>query len=191
VKRILNSAMIGCIGAQLGVGLVLTSVSTGEWQLAIIAATVLFAALSGAAMFAQRRTAFSICAGALLVFQCCAGVLATDLGFAGAWMALGVGLICLLVGNQALLSSGLYPAVSQSSLSSQEVLSATRRSFWRMLFFVALVMACSMLVLFLILAMDFGSLTLPFLLLAGLLLMISIYYLATHGTVGDEEKPNI
>lgn len=49
-----------------------------------------------------------------------------------------------------------------------------------------------LLVLFLILAMDTGSLTLPFLLAAGLLAMISLYYLATRGTIaGDEEKPNI
>jgi hypothetical protein len=40
--------------------------------------------------------------------------------------------------------------------------------------------------------MDIGSLTLPFLLIAGLLVMISLYYLATRGTfIEDEEKPNI
>jgi hypothetical protein len=82
--------------------------------------------------------------------------------------------------------------VSESELSSKEIVSATLRSFWRILFFLAFVMVCSLMALFLILAMDIGSLTLPFLLIAGLLVMISLYYLATRGTfIEDEEKPNI
>jgi hypothetical protein len=191
VKRILNLALIGCIVAQLSVGLVLASFSQGGWQLAIVAGTLLASALSGAAALTRRRTEFSVSVGALLVLQCCAGVLATNLGFVGAWVALGIGMACLLVGNQALLSRELYHMGNGGGLSSKEPLSATWRSLSRILFFVALVMACALLVLFLILAMDFGSLTLPLLLIAGLLLMTSLYYLATRGTVGDEEKPNI
>ena len=86
----------------------------------------------------------------------------------------------------------MYVKVSKSGLSSKNAISATTRSFWRILFFVAVVMVSSLLVLFLILAMDVGSLSLPFLLVSGLLVMASLYYLATRGTmVGDEEKPNI
>jgi hypothetical protein len=37
-----------------------------------------------------------------------------------------------------------------------------------------------------------GFLSLPLLLVMGLLVMISLYYLATRGTmIEDEEKPNI
>jgi hypothetical protein len=82
--------------------------------------------------------------------------------------------------------------VSESGLSSKDVIAATMRSFWRILFFVGIVMICSFLVLFLILATDLGSLTLPLLLVLGLLVMVSLYYLATRGAaVSDEEKPNI
>ncbi len=162
------------------------------WQLVIVAATVLLAILNGAAIIKRWRAAFCVGTGALLVFQCSASVLATNLGFAGAWLALGIGLACLLVGGQMMLSSKLYEGVSETDLSSKERASTTLRSIWRILFFVALVMVCSLLVLFLILAMDFGSLTLPLLLIAGLLAMVSLYYLATRGTTaGDEEKPNI
>ncbi len=184
--------MLISVIAQLSAGVVLALLSEGQWQLSVVGATLLAIAVSSVAMFKRRRTAFSLSTGALLVFQCCAFVLVTNLGFIGAWGALGIGLACLLVGNQALVSSGLYVGASEEGLLSKEVVIATRRSFWRILLFVGLVMACSMLVLFLILAMDLGSLTLPFLLVAGLLLMVSLYYLATRGTTtGDGEKPNI
>jgi hypothetical protein len=184
--------MASCVIAQLSIGMVLAAFSGGTWQLAIIAVSFPLAALSGVTMLRRWRTVFSIVAGAQLVFQCCSGVLGTELGYAGAWIVLGTGLACLLIGDQVLLSSRLYERVSESGLSSKDVISATTRSFWRILFFMSLVMVSSLLVLFLILAMDVGSLSLPFLLVAGLLVMASLYYLATRGTmVGDEEKPNI
>jgi hypothetical protein len=184
--------MASCVIAQLSIGIVLAAFSSGTWQLAIIAVSFLLAAVSGVTMLRRWRTAFSIVAGPQLVFQCCSCVLGTELGYAGAWIVLGTGLACLLIGDQVLQSSRLYESVSESRLSSKDVISATTRSFWRILFFMTLVMVSSLLVLFLILAMDVGSLSLPFLLVAGLLVMASLYYLATRGTmVGDEEKPNI
>lgn len=185
-------AMAICFIAQLSVGIVLTSFSDGPWQLAILGVSFPLAAVSGVTMLRRWRTTYSIVAGSQLVFQCCSCVLGTQLGYGGAWIVLGTGLASILIGDQVLLSSRLYMKVSGSGLSSKEVISATTRSFWRILFFVAVVMVSSLLVLFLILAMDFGSLTLPFLLVSGLLVMISLYYLATRGTmIGDEEKPNI
>jgi hypothetical protein len=178
--------------AQLFVGIVLVLFSNGPWQLIIVAVTFPASAISGAMMLKQWRIAFCVSIGTQLVFQCCAFVFATDLGFVGAWLALGIGLAILLIGDQILLSSRLYVTVSESELSSKEIISATLRSFWRVLFLLGLVMVCSLLALFLILAMDVGSLTLPLLLMAGLLVMISLYYLATRGTlIENEEKPNI
>ena len=159
---------------------------------AVIAVSIPLAVVSGAAILIRSRASFSIITGTQLVFQCCSCVLGTNLGFVGAWLVLGTGLACLLIGDQVILSSHLYVMVSESGLSSKDVVSATMRSFWRILFFMAMVMVCSLLVLFLILAMDIGSLTLPFLLVSGLVVMVSLYYLATRGTmIGDEEKPNI
>jgi hypothetical protein len=181
-----------CIAEQLAIALVLIAFSDGPWQLAIIAISIPLAILSAVVAFLRHRASFSLFSGLQLIFQCCACVLGTGLGYAGAWSALGLGLVCILIGNQALLSSQLYVGVKESGLSSKGIVSATFRSFWRILFFMAIVMVSSLLVLFLILAMDIGSLTLPFLLVAGLLAMISLYYLATRGAMaGDEEKPNI
>lgn len=192
MKSDLRFAMAACVIAQLAIGTVLVALSSGPWQLATIAISYFLAILSGMAMLLRWRTAFSVFAGAQMVFQSSSCVLIADLGFAGAWCVLGIGLACLLVGDQALLSSRLYILVSGSQLSSNDVVSATMRSFLRILYFVALVMVCSLLVLFLILAMDVGTLTLPLLLIFGLLIMISLYYLATRGTMAEDgEKPNI
>jgi hypothetical protein len=177
---------------QLGVAIALIAFSAGPWQLAIIAVSLPLVALSGAAIYLHQRIPFSLLAGSQLVFQCCACVLGTELGYAGAWSALGLGLVGILLGDQALLSGQLYVGVNESNLSATAIVDATFHSFWRIVFFVAMVMVSSLLVLFLILAMDIGSLTLPFLLVAGLLVMISLYYLATRGAMaGDEDKPNI
>ncbi len=158
----------------------------------IIVAGSSFAVVSGVTMVKSWRMAFSIAGGSQLVLLCSSCILGTNLGFGGAWFVLGVGLAGLLIGDQVLVSRSLYDVMSESSLSSKAAIIAMEHSFWRILFFVASVMACSLLVLFLILAMDIGSLSLPFLLVAGLLAMVSLYYLATRGTTsGDEEKPNI
>jgi hypothetical protein len=192
LKGILRFAMVFCVVVQLSTGIVLAVVSSGTWQLAIVALSLPLSAVTGVTMWKRWRTAFSVVAGGQLVFQCCSCVLGTGLGYFGAWTILGTGLTCLLIGDQVLSSSRLYVMVSGSGLSSKEVISATTRSFWRILFFVAVVMVSSLLVLFLILALDIGSLTLPFLLASGLLVMVSLYYLATRGTMTeDEEKPNI
>jgi hypothetical protein len=89
--------------AQLSVGIVLVLFSSGLWQLIIVAVTFPVSVISGTMMFGQWRIAYSVSAGSLLVFQCCAFVLATSLGFVGAWLALGIGLACLLIGDQILL----------------------------------------------------------------------------------------
>jgi hypothetical protein len=192
LKALLRFAMAICIIAPLSVWIVLAAFSSGPWQSAIVAISFPLAAVSGVTMLKRWRTAFSIVAGSQLFLQCCGCVLGTELGYAGAWVVLGIGLACLLVGDQGIWSGRLYVGVSESGLSSRDVVSATARSFWRILFFVAVVMVCSLLVLFLILVMDIGSLPLPYLLASGLLVMVSLYYLATRGTMsGDEEKPNI
>jgi hypothetical protein len=177
---------------QLSIGIVLALLSSGIWQIALAAVTFAFTGISSATVFKQWRTAFSVSVASLMVFQCCAGVLATNMGFSGAWVALGIGLASLLIGHQVMLSNRVYATIGEKALSSEEAIFATRRSLWRILFFVTMVMACALLVLFLILAMDVGFLSLPLLLVMGLLVMISLYYLATRGTmIEDEEKPNI
>ena len=184
--------MAMCIVEQLAVGAVLIALSNGAWQIAAIAVFLPLATASGVSAYYRHRTSFSTFAGSQLVFQCCAFVLATGLGYAGAWSVLGLGLACILIGDQALLSGCLYEGASGRSLSSKGIIWATVRSFWRILFFMALVMIISLLVLFLILAMNMGSLPLPLLLFVGLLTMVCLYYLATRrATAGDEEKPNI
>ncbi len=177
---------------QLAVAAVLIALTAGSWQVAVMAVSLPLAMASIVSAYYHHRTAFSAFAGSQLVFQCCACVIGTGLGYAGAWSVLGLGLACLLIGDQALLSSRLYARVNESGLPSKGVISATVRSFWRILFFIALVMISSLLVLFLILAMDIGSLPLPLLLVAGLLAMVSLYFLSTRRNMaGDEEKPNI
>ena len=177
---------------QLAVAAVLIALTAGTWQVAVMAVSLPLATASSVSAYYRHRTSFTAFAGSQLVFQCCACVLATGLGYAGAWFVLGLGLACLLIGDQALLSSRLYAGTHEGGLSSKGFLSATVRSFWRILVFMALVMISSLLVLFMILAMNVGSLPFPLLLIVGLLAMVCLYYLATRRTTaGDEEKPNI